>query len=44
MFNKIKIQMFTALCSMIAALAYFNVDINCFGIIYEPEIPEVLKK
>ncbi|MEG6521771.1 cyclic lactone autoinducer peptide [Desulfotomaculum sp. 1211_IL3151] len=44
MFNRIKVLVYSSLCTIIAALAYFNVDINCLGIIYEPEVPECLKK
>ena len=44
MFNKIKVVAFTSLCSIMAAIAYLNVDINCLGLIYEPEIPKTLKK
>ncbi|RYD01535.1 hypothetical protein N752_29995 [Desulforamulus aquiferis] len=44
MLTKIKAFVFTSLCTIMAAVAYLNVDINCFGLIYEPEIPKSLKK
>ncbi|WP_003545795.1 cyclic lactone autoinducer peptide [Desulfotomaculum nigrificans] len=44
MFKTVKVMVYSSLCSILAILAYFNADINCLGIIYEPEIPESLKK
>lgn len=41
---KIKATLLTCFCVIITAVAYFNVGTNCLGMIYEPEIPESLRK
>lgn len=42
--RKFKILFLNGLCSFTAAVAYLNVGTNCIGMIYEPDMPESLKK
>ncbi|MCF8012189.1 MAG: cyclic lactone autoinducer peptide [Clostridiales bacterium] len=43
MFSQLKTIFLTSLCSILAFIAIANVGANCFGLIYEPEIPESLR-
>ncbi|MCF8012204.1 MAG: cyclic lactone autoinducer peptide [Clostridiales bacterium] len=43
MFSQLKTIFLTSVCSILAFIAVANVGGNCFGLIYEPEVPESLK-
>lgn len=43
MLKQTKYLLFTSLCSLLVVFAYHNVNVNCLGLIYEPDVPESLK-
>ena len=41
--HKLKVMLISYLCTVIAAIVYFNVGTNCLSMIYEPKYQNILR-